>query len=137
MTIREDKFQSLMAKYADEGTVYPLPCPGLADLIEDGNTEGERLEKYIRELLMPYLNEDIDYIVLGCTHYPFARRTIQKVAGDKVRIIDGSLGTAKQLKRRLKAAGLENPKTDRGIIVFEDSIPAKTELCRQMFEKDI
>ena len=63
--------------------------------------------------------------------------TIQKVAGDKVRIIDGSLGTAKQLRRRLKAAGLENPKTDRGIIVFEDSIPAKTELCRQMFEKDI
>ena len=137
MTIREDKFRSLMAKYADEGTVYPLPCPGLADLIEDGNTEGEKLEKYILELLMPYLKEDIDYIVLGCTHYPFARNTIQKVAGDKVRIIDGSLGTAKQLRRRLKAAGLENPKTDRGIIVFEDSIPAKTELCRQMFEKDI
>ena len=86
---------------------------------------------------MPYLKEDIDYIVLGCTHYPFARKTIQKVAGDKVRIIDGSLGTAKQLRRRLKAAGLENPKTDRGIIVFEDSIPSKTELCRQMFEKDI
>ena len=137
MTIREDKFQSLMAKYADEGTVYPLPCPGLADLIEDGNTEGEKLEKYILELLIPYLNEDIDYIVLGCTHYPFARRTIQKVAGDKVRIIDGSLGTARQLKRRLKAAGIENPKTDGGTIVFEDSIPAKIELCRQMFEKDI
>lgn len=137
MTIREKKFQSLMAKYADEGTVYPLPCPGLADLIEDGNTEGEKLEKYILELLMPYLGEKIDYIVLGCTHYPFAKKTIQKIAGDDVRIIDGSLGTAKQLKRRLKAAGLENPGTDRGTIVFEDSIPSKTELCRQMFEKEL
>ncbi len=137
MTIREKKFRSLMAKYADEGTVYPLPCPGLADLIEDGNTEGEKLEKYILELLMPYLDEDIDYIVLGCTHYPFAKKTIQKIAGDSVRIIDGSLGTAKQLKRRLKAAGLENPKTDRGKIVFEDSLPCKTELCRQMFEKEL
>lgn len=137
MTIREKKFQSLMAKYADEGTVYPLPCPGLADLIEDGNTEGEKLEKYILELLMPYLGEKIDYIVLGCTHYPFAKKTIQKIAGDDVRIIDGSLGTAKQLKRRLKAAGLENPGTDRGTIIFEDSIPSKTELCRQMFEKEL
>ena len=59
MTIREDKFRSLMAKYADEGTVYPLPCPGLADLIEDGNTEGEKLEKYILELLMPYLKDPL------------------------------------------------------------------------------
>ena len=137
MTIREKKFQSLMAKYADEGTVYPLPCPGLADLIEDGNTEGEKLEKYILELMMPYLGEKIDYIVLGCTHYPFAKKTIQKIAGDSVKIIDGSLGTAKQLKRRLKAAGLETPKTDRGTIIFEDSIPSKTELCRQMFEKEL
>lgn len=137
MTIREKKFQSLMAKYADEGTVYPLPCPGLADLIEDGNTQGEKLEKYILELLMPYLDEHIDYIVLGCTHYPFARQTIQKVAGDSVRIIDGSLGTARQLQRRLKATGLENKQSRKGNIIFEDSIPEKIQLCRQMFEAEI
>lgn len=137
MTIRENKFRLLMSKYADEGTVYPLPCPGLADLIEDGNTEGKRLEKYLLELLMPYLNEDIDYIVLGCTHYPFAKKTIQKIAGDKVKIIDGSLGTAKQLERRLKSAGLINAKTSKGKIIFEDSIPDKIELCRYMFEKEI
>ena len=137
MTIREKKFQSLMAKYADEGTVYPLPCPGLADLIEDGNTQGEKLEKYILELLMPYLDEHIDYIVLGCTHYPFARQTIQKVAGDSVRIIDGSLGTARQLQRRLKATGLENKQSRKGNIIFEDSISEKIQLCRQMFEAEI
>ncbi len=135
MTIREKKFQSLMAKYADEGTVYPLPCPGLADLIEEGNIEGEKLEKYILELLMPYLGEHIDYIVLGCTHYPFAKKTIQKIAGDNVRIIDGSLGTARQLKRRLMAEGLENSKESGGTIIFENSIPEKAELCRQMLKK--
>ena len=135
MTIREDKFRSLMAKYADEGTVYPLPCPGLADLIEDGNTEGEKLEKYILELLMPYLKEDIDYIVLGCTHYPFAAKAISRVLGSGVALLDGGDGTARETRRRLAEADLLENGT--GEVILTNSLPDESilELSRKLLDE--
>ena len=51
MTIREEKLQSLIARYADLGEIIPLPCPGLMNFVERGDLDGEDLMKYLNEFL--------------------------------------------------------------------------------------
>lgn len=134
MTIREDKFHRLMEQYKNEAEIIPLPCPGLMDFIERGDLDGEDLHKYLEDLLYSYSNNQVDAAVLGCTHYPFARRQIQRVLGDQVRIFDGGEGTAREMRRRLSEAGLLRQDQHKGEIHFENSLcdEKKLDLCRTL-----
>lgn len=132
-TIREKKFTELLGKYESRGTIYPLPCPGLADLVETGDLESEALYKYLLELLRPYMGEKIDSVVLGCTHYPFVRNMIRKVLGDGPEIIDGSYGTAMQLRRKLLEIDGLADRESAGEVTFLSSDPEKIPVCRMLF----
>lgn len=134
MTIREAKFTNLMNKYKDQATILPLPCPGLMDFVERGDLDGEDLKKYLRELLFEYTQEPVDAAVLGCTHYPFAKVPIQEILGKDVKIFDGGLGTAKEMKRRLQEADLINERLDKGTVEFRNSLADnnKIELCKKL-----
>lgn len=135
MTIREEKFQKLLRRYEDKADIIGLPCPGLMEFVEAGNTDGEDLREFMEKLLSPYLRE-IDSIVLGCTHYPFVRGVIQELAGERVRIFDGGNGTAREMKRRLEVAGLLAQKGTQGTVKFENSLatPEEIELSRKLFD---
>ena len=67
------------------------------------------------------------------------RHVIRKLLGERVKIIDGSIGTAKELKRRLEANELINDSTEKGTVVFENSKNTEEEidLCRRLFETEI
>ncbi|MBA1336247.1 MAG: Glutamate racemase [Firmicutes bacterium] len=106
MTLRERKFNSLMEKYRERADIIPLPCPGLVELIEEGKLEGEEVENLLEQLSLPLKDKRISSVVLGCTHYPLIKDAIQRVYGEDVRIIDGNMGTARQLKRLLDKNGL-------------------------------
>jgi len=135
MTLRLEKFHKLLDKYEYLGQVYLLPCPGLAEMVEQGELRGEKIERFLNELLADWRDNKVDAAVLGCTHYPFVKPVIASVLGDKVKIVDGSIGTAKELKRRLRDAGLLN-ETGTGSVVFENSrdTDEELELCRKLFE---
>jgi glutamate racemase len=62
----------------------------------------------------PIVAGGADSIVLGCTHFPFLRRVIEDVAGPTVNIIDPAVAVARELRRRLDAAGLLAPGLRRG-----------------------
>ena len=102
MTLQLDKFARLMALYG-EGAV-PLPCPGLPELVEAFDFEGA--EHYLRERLAPYLEPAPDAVVLGCTHYVFLRLILSHILPGDVPVVDGNLGTARQLKRVLEQRDL-------------------------------
>ena len=76
-------------------------CPLFVPLVE----EGWRYDSVTYEVADRYLNDimtyDIDTLVLGCTHYPLIRRTIQKVVGDGVTLVNPAYETAKELGRVL------------------------------------
>ncbi len=133
MTIREEKFQNLMHRYEERADIIPLPCPGLMDFVERGDLEGNDLRKYLNELLFEFRQNPVDAAVLGCTHYPFAGKLIQECLGS-AKIFDGGEGTAREMKRRLQAAGLLNQKRENGTVVFRNSIPSeeKIRLCRRL-----
>ncbi len=136
MTIREEKFRRLMARYEKQAEILPLPCPGLMDFIERGDLRGEDLRRYLEELLYDYRGSRVDAAVLGCTHYPFARELIQQTLGENVRIFDGGEGTAREMKRRLAVSGLLSSRGGKGSVTFENSLPdaGKLELCRKLFD---
>ena len=138
-TLAEEKFLKLEHLYDSRAAIFPLPCPGLMEFVEQGKLSGHELEDYLHRLMDPYLSEQLTGIVLGCTHYPFVKKTIQKIAGPEVEIFDGSLGTARELARRITAAGLNQPKDHKGSVTFMNSLedPAVHKRMTDLFYSDI
>ncbi|MGL5243792.1 MAG: glutamate racemase [Sarcina sp.] len=123
MTLSEKKFNNLMNKYNyKHKEIVSLPCAGLVEFIESGILTGKELSNYLEDKLKQYKSTKISTIVLGCTHYPFVKNEIRKVVGDYPDLIDGSYGTAKELKRKLEEFNLKNNKTEKGKIdIFNSS----------------
>ena len=120
MTLREEKFENLMHRYETVSRVYKLPAPGLVELVEQGRADSPEAEALLTALFAPYLGK-LDAVVLGCTHYPFAAKAIARVLGEKVALLDGGDGTARETRRRLEEAGLlEN---GPGEVVLTNSLP--------------
>ena len=135
LTIHEEKYQKLAAAFCDQANVISLPCRGLAELVEQGEMEGPILDHYLQELFLPFRHCNIEYIVLGCTHYPFVEESIRKNFGRPVSIIDGSEGTARQLRRQLAAADLLTSRSEPGTVTFQNSDPDKLPVSRALFRR--
>lgn len=119
MTLSEIKFKTLMDNYGKDRDIIPLPCAGLVEFIERGELEGSEIEEFLEDKFKNINKDEISAIVLGCTHYPFVKNAISKIVGSHVEIIDGSEGTAKELKRRLEdVTGLNNNINDGNITIF-------------------
>lgn len=103
VTLREEKFDHLLHRFPN-CTVTKIPAPGLVELIEAGQSESPEMEALLHRLLDDYAGK-LDALVLGCTHYPFAAKVIQKVLGDDCVLLDGGEGTARETQRRLAAEG--------------------------------
>ena len=106
LTLKEEKFKNLVARFENDGNFIPLPCPGLADLVETGNVDGNEVRSYLTELFTPFKDQKIDGIVLGCTHYPHVKHVINEIWNEKIAIFDGGEGTARETHRRLAEKGL-------------------------------
>ncbi|MBK1811736.1 glutamate racemase [Clostridium sp. YIM B02505] len=122
MTLAEKKFRNLMEKYSEEAEIVPLPCAGLVELIEAGVTDGDEVISFLEKKFLDIDKDTISAVVLGCTHYPFVKKAIAKVIGDKAILIDGSEGTAKELRRRLGKGGILGDKGRKGEITIYNSL---------------
>jgi len=60
------------------------------------------------------VEQGVDTLVLGCTHYPFLSEAIQHAAGSSVAVIDSAVPVAREVRRRLETAGLLAPETGQG-----------------------
>ena len=123
MTIKQEKFNLLLNKYKDKAEIIPIPCAGLMEFIEK---------------VCIYKREEIDSIVLGCTHYPFVRDSIKKVVGHEIAIIDGGEGTVREIKRRLKEKNLLSDRKEKGIISIYNSLEDQKiiDLSLKLIEKN-
>ncbi|MBR6767741.1 MAG: aspartate/glutamate racemase family protein, partial [Clostridia bacterium] len=102
-TLRLEKFERLMTLYGDD--VIPVVGKGLVELVEAGLSRSEEAAQAVSALLSPYLDQQIDAIVLGCTHYPFLRCHIQALFPE-AQIFDGREGTVMRLKSLLEQGNL-------------------------------
>ncbi len=112
-TLSGEKYRHLFARFG-EGVVS-LPCPGLMEFAERGELTGQRLHTYLERLFTPYLQENVEAVVLGCTHYVFLKPEIAAFFPG-VPLIDGNQGTVHQLIRRLSEKGLLAPEDAMGSV---------------------
>ena len=133
VTLREEKFNHLVALCSLDCTVVPLPAPGLPELVEKGRGDSPEADALLAEVLGPWKGK-LDALVLGCTHYPFAAPAIHRVLGESTVLLDGGDGTARETKRRLMEAGLLAEA--EGSILWENSSGDETmiELCKKLME---
>ncbi len=133
LTLREEKYLKLVERFEGEATFIPLPAPELVRFIESGNLDTREEIEYLEKLLEPYENNKVDAVVLGCTHFPFARRQIQRILGDEVLVFEGGKGAARQCRRLLESLDLLADDEQDGRIEFMNSDPEKIDLCKRMF----
>lgn len=121
LTLKQAKFRTLLAQYGSAAEVILLPCPGLMEFVERGILDGLELATFLQNLLRPVNDGSIQSVVLGCTHYPFLKQAIAHAIGYPVEFVDGSQGTAKEIKRRLAKYGCAAPENAEGAVRFLNS----------------
>ncbi|HEY1195233.1 glutamate racemase [Flavobacterium sp.] len=75
---------------------------GLVQLIEDGNLYSPEMTQLLESYLKPMIEANIDYLVLGCSHYPYLIPQIKKILPDHIKIIDSGEAVARQTKNLLQ-----------------------------------
>jgi glutamate racemase len=104
-TLQSEQYGLLLERYARKLKVLGEPCPGWVDLVEQGQLDGPLTEALVERHVRPLLAGGADTLVLGCTHYPFLRPVIERLAGAAVTILDTGEPVARQLRRRLAETG--------------------------------
>ena len=130
-TLQGEKFLRLRKKCEKSATVMPLSAPGIVRLVEAGLADSAEMDAYLRSLFSA-LPARPDAVVLGCTHFPFAKNALRRALGN-VPFFDGAIGAAKELHRRLKAADLLSDANSGGI-TFAASAPSALPLLLRLYE---
>ena len=133
-TLAGEKFRQLADAFQATAQIIPLPCPGLMELIERGETTGPRVEALLRDKLAQAGSLEKAAVVLGCTHYPFIRPALAALLPAGVPIIDGSEGAAHQLARLLAQRGLRKAGGQGAVAFFNSDAQAArlNALCRTL-----
>ncbi|MBQ3424294.1 MAG: glutamate racemase [Clostridia bacterium] len=132
-TLSLPKFRRLMKLYGDD--VILVAGHGLVELVESGMARSEAADRALRGLLSPYLDRQVDAVVLGCTHYPFLRSSIQRLFPE-AKLFDGREGTVLRLKDLLEKNGLRS-RGERGSIEFCSSAGEETVALMKMLMSDL
>ena len=105
-TIASGAYRRAISKLDRDIEVLEASCPLFVPLAEEGWTDREVTLVIAHEYLTPLRDAAVDVVVLGCTHYPILKRTIGKVFGPSVRLIDSAEETVKEVAERLAGLGL-------------------------------
>jgi glutamate racemase len=125
-TINSEAYNRQIHKQEPDVQVFGQPCPLLVSLVEEGWVDDEITRLTIRKYLKPLLLEDIDTIILGCTHFPVIKELIQDEAGQTITLIDSGQETAKVVKKMLEDMEIEaNRISDGDFKCFVSDIPDK------------
>jgi len=131
-TLRLEKFERLMRLYGDD--VITVVGKGLVELVEAGKARSHEAVAQLEALLGPYRAMQIDAIVLGCTHFPFLRDTIQSLFPE-ADIFDGRYGTAMRLKSLLDQYGLRSGDGPGSVEYQSSAGPGAVALMKRLMDE--
>ena len=100
-TIASRAYQQAIHSLDPEIDVFGIACNLFVPLAEEGILDGPIPKMIAEEYLKEALKNDVDTIVLGCTHYPLLKKVIQEVAGEKIKIVDSAVSLARKLQSSL------------------------------------
>jgi len=115
-TLSSQLFHKTTDLYANDIEVVEQIGEGIVPLIETGQLESDEMKALLKIYLEPMLKVNIDYLVLGCTHYPYLIPTLSAMLPKHVKIIDSGLAVAKQTRAVLVSEALLNSTTQKPTI---------------------
>jgi glutamate racemase len=101
-------YASVVERFGSGVTILQDTCPGLVGQIENGEFDSPKTRRILEKALHPMLEQGIDTIVMGCTHYPFVIPLLTEIAGPEVRVIDPAPAVVRQIARVLDSMGIRN-----------------------------
>ncbi|KPJ67963.1 hypothetical protein AMJ44_06980 [candidate division WOR-1 bacterium DG_54_3] len=104
-TINSQAFQKEIKELKKDAKVHAVGCPLFVPLVEGGFIEAEETKRVAKEYLKPLLQEKIDTLILGCTHYPHLSKIIRSITGPEIAFIDPAEEAVADAKKLLKKAG--------------------------------
>lgn len=107
-TIKSGIYSEFLREINPDVEVFGQACPLFVPLVEEGWANDPLTEEVVRRYLNGLLENNIDTIVLGCTHYPLLRDVIGRVAGEKVNLVNPAYESARELKQVLENENLLN-----------------------------
>ncbi len=116
-TLSSERYKELSQRFSDSANIYHQACPGLADQVEAGLTEMPETIVLLKKYLSLLTAEQVDTIVLGCTHYSFLVNPIQAIINHSIKLVDTSRAIAEQLIRVLELESLKK-KSEGGSILY-------------------
>lgn len=99
-TLNSELFNKAVESYHDVRIIEQVGH-GLVQLIENGEMDSEEMDRLLHSYLDPMVAAGIDYLVLGCSHYPYLIPQIRKILPDHVKIIDSGEAVARQTRNVL------------------------------------
>ena len=141
-TLSSDKYSRLIDQHGKRVQVISQICDGLADQVENGLTRSDETRKLLNKYLSPLLQQGVDTIALGCTHYPFLKPMIHELDAG-LDIIDTSQAVARETRRRLEALDLQRRNGPQGRTRFFTSGEQKSvmlnarQLCKDLVPETV
>jgi len=100
-TIRSKAYSKAIFELEQKSEVFINACPLFVPLVEEGWESHKITKEIIKEYIYPLLKNQIDTLVLGCTHYPILKKALREVVGNKVNLIDSAEAIAESLEKLL------------------------------------
>ena len=100
-TIKSSAYVKEIKKHNNKINCFSKACPLFVPLVEEGWNKGKITEDIIKTYLKDLTTKKIDTLILGCTHYPLLKNSIQKIIGKKIKIIDSAIAVALAVKELL------------------------------------
>lgn len=133
-TFQGEHFKRTTGMHAQSVEVHVQAGDGLVELIEAGQTDTEEVRSLLKRYLQPLLDQNIDQLVLGCTHYPFLIPIIREILPETVSVHDPAPAVAKQAKAVMQEKGI--PMT-AGNGLIEIYTTGSVDLLEKMIERHL
>jgi glutamate racemase len=117
-TVASGAYSAALEDIAPDVTLVPVAAPKLAPLIQAGGELDARVVALVDEYCEPLIEQGVDTVVLGCTHYPLVRSVLQRALGRGVTIVSSGEAIADEVERELAGRDLENDTARRGSYRF-------------------
>ncbi len=113
-TLSSELFQQTSQQFRQNIQIIEQVGEGLVERIEAGDLSSPELRSLLLSFVQPMVDEGIDYLVLGCTHYPYLMPLLEEIVPQNIEIIDSGQAVARQTEAVLKQQHLLNPSKELG-----------------------
>jgi glutamate racemase len=138
-TIKSGAYERALRSLNSEIRVTARACPLLVPLIEEGWLERPITDEIIMQYVGPIVEEGIDTLVLGCTHYPLLRKAMARLLGSAITLVDSAENCANAVRDLLLRENLRAPETNAGSlqVALTDRPDSFLRVAREALQLDV